>query len=320
VIAFVHDPNGRTSIDVMRANGTAARVLRVMDGAHHVPGPSTLSWSPDGTRLAFSLIGGAETCGQNIYVMNADGSGLKALTNAVGAHPTSNSHPSWSPDGTRIAFVTSPWVRTRFSTAQGEGTRCGPVAPPSISVMRSDGTDVRAVTTWPAGTSLAYPGDLWPTWSPDGSQIAFSHNDGVSMIGADGSGSHQVHACSYHSRCAHDASLAWSPDGSWIAFISPRKIGKDGRTVLIRDRIVEIRPDGKIFRVLFDCAAPCQGVGPGLSWSPDGSHLLFTYQRDSQTRANGFSGTVVARIGSDGTGLRFLTTPAMRACCAAWRP
>jgi hypothetical protein len=52
---------------------------------------------------------------------------------------------------------------------------------------------------------------------------------------------------------------------------------------------VSLRTPGShvTFRVLFDCAAPCLGVGPGLSWSPDGSHLLFTYQHEHPDAAAG---------------------------------
>src|SRR5207249_7042957 len=51
---------------------------------------STMDWSPDGSRLAFSS-GGA------IYVIDADGGHLR--------RQAAGSHPSWSPDGSRIVFM-----------------------------------------------------------------------------------------------------------------------------------------------------------------------------------------------------------------------
>src|SRR5918995_6094775 len=57
------------------------------------------AWSPDGTKIAFSRQVYPYTRDE-IYVMNADGSGLTRLTN----NDTEDSVPTWSPDGTRIAF------------------------------------------------------------------------------------------------------------------------------------------------------------------------------------------------------------------------
>jgi Tol biopolymer transport system component len=60
-------------------------------------GGNSLVWSPDGSRLAFWM--GDEVPGQ-IYVIKADGSGLRRITPSG-----DNRWPAWSPDGSRIAFV-----------------------------------------------------------------------------------------------------------------------------------------------------------------------------------------------------------------------
>ena len=54
-----------------------------------------MSWSPDGTRIAFCD-------GHDIYAINVDGTNRINLSN----HPAFDSHPSWSPDGSRIIFST----------------------------------------------------------------------------------------------------------------------------------------------------------------------------------------------------------------------
>jgi Tol biopolymer transport system component len=90
------------------------------------------TWSPDGQRIAFArqsrsacrlLISFDVVCARDIYTMGADGSGLLNLTNftddAVGAED-----PSWSPDGTRIAFA-----RNLFPSGS------------DIWIMRADGTE-----------------------------------------------------------------------------------------------------------------------------------------------------------------------------------
>lgn len=79
-------------------------------------------------------------------MINPDGSGRRRLT----SDPARELNASWSPDGTRIAFLSV------------EGTKAS-----SIYVMNSDGTDRTRLTDpsiWAFGS---------PAWSPDGSRISF---------------------------------------------------------------------------------------------------------------------------------------------------
>ena len=122
---------------------------------------STLSWSPDGTKIAFSSDrdGGL----QEIYVMNADGSGQTRLT-ITSAY---NFFPSWSPDGAKIAFTSS----------RNGGFQ--------IFVMNADGSGQTNLSTVPVGEDIA------PAWSPDGTKIAFTSSRDASreiyVMNADGS-------------------------------------------------------------------------------------------------------------------------------------
>ena len=127
------------------ADGTGLR-----EGVVHLPGEAGgLTWSPDGAQLTFWMT----TLGENgevdlpakIYVVNADGSGLRPLTDEG-----DDRWPSWSPDGTRIAFVRG---QADVLTG-GDGSQISYVVPGSrrLFTMASDGTDVVSIDgVHPAG-------------------------------------------------------------------------------------------------------------------------------------------------------------------------
>ena len=105
------------------------------------------AWSPDGSRLAFysERDGNAE-----IYVMNADGSGVTRLTGTS----ADEGYPAWSPDGRTISF---------------DSDRDGNF---DVFAMNADGSNVRPLTRDKAR-------DVSATWSPDGKTIVFmSDRDG----------------------------------------------------------------------------------------------------------------------------------------------
>ena len=136
-----------------------------------------------------------------IYVMDADGGSRENLSN----HPVDDMDPDWSPDGTKIAFVSD----------RNDGEY-------QIHVMDSDGKNQIRLTDGPRRKR-------YPDWSPDGQQIAFSVHDGISHI--------EVMDADGHNRVVleNDASEpSWSPDGGKIAFQSWRDgeifvIGADGQ-------------------------------------------------------------------------------------------
>lgn len=122
-------------LSFVRADGTGLR-----ESVVQLPGEAGgLTWSPDGLRLAFWGIplgvNGAEQLPAQIYVVNADGSGLHPLTVAG-----DNRWPTWSPDGTRIAFA-----RGEVSLLTGDdGSQIEYIEPGSreLITMAADGTDI----------------------------------------------------------------------------------------------------------------------------------------------------------------------------------
>ena len=133
------------SIWVVNPDGSG--LLKVVDAPieHWRPYTAQPVWSPNGRRIAFAAPGVGEENNADIFVINADGSGMFNLTR----HPAEDIQPAWSPDGRYITFV---------STREGHW---------GIYAVEVEGGALLPVFYNPdAGAYL-------PTWSPDGSQIAF---------------------------------------------------------------------------------------------------------------------------------------------------
>ena len=135
-----------------------------------------------------------DCCDQEIFSMNADGTGLVQLTD----NESNDDGADWSPDGTRIV-----WAHTPDDTQNNI----------DIWAMNADGSDQTQLT------SDQIP-DWEPAWSPDGTKIAFTRRevDGeatdIFVMNADGSARVNL----TNSPDLEDRDAAWSPDGSKIAF------------------------------------------------------------------------------------------------------
>ena len=170
-IAFTSDRNGSTEIYVMNADGSGVTRLTYTPQTYATGGSDWPAWSPDGSKIAFRS---SRDGGGGIYVMNADGTNQINLTNSAGVDDQCGGL-SWSHDGSKIGFG---------SDSLGNSDTCRHT---DIYVMNPDGTALKRLTS--TGQ------DSWPSWSPDGTKIAFqSFRDGwnIYVMNADGTGVVQV--------------------------------------------------------------------------------------------------------------------------------
>lgn len=226
-VAYVVENVREYEIDVWIARRDGSEARRLTD---HWEIDDQPAWSPDGTRLAFrSWRAGGEG---DIWVMNADGSGLRNLTPDPLPGVTDEMRPAWSPDGSRIAFVSN---------------RGGDV---DIWTMRADGTDFRRVTSSPDY-------DTEPTWSPDGRWIAFRRSAPVvgsdlMVVAATGGEPRRL------ALAGEQRQPSWSPDGSLIAFVYQPAFNRG------QPEIQTVRPDGTGLRTR--TVDPAWGGGLNPSW------------------------------------------------------
>ena len=230
---------------------------------------------------------------EDVWSINADGSGLRRLTRS----PWREFDPTLSPDGRFIVYRAEPndypelWLMKADGTGHLRLTRDGgfPTWSPDgsmiafapaggssgrswIAIMNADGSARRRLPHTEYGE--------YPSWSPDGKRIAFNSNL---------SGQAQMYIVDVDTSQVLDLSnvgeggkVAWSPDGRSILFASHRDHSDNWTDIYV------MRPDGSGVRRL------TRGGGETPAWSPDGRYILFS----------GPGGLAVVR--ADGSGLTSL--------------
>jgi hypothetical protein len=168
VIDFTWSPDGSKILYTGYAQPQAVAEVNTMnaDGTGVTPlGPGyDATYSPDGSKIVFIRIGTAVVNPANqfeydLMQMNADGTGQSILVHSV--YP---SKPSFSADGRKIAFVT-------YTPNSNSNT--------DISVMNADGTGQTAIATGGYTTASKAAYNINPTFSPDGTKVAFESSRSV---------------------------------------------------------------------------------------------------------------------------------------------
>ena len=241
-----------------------------MSGGDATPVSSGLPWeyqprfSPDGSRLAFTSDRGG---GDNIWIMNADGSDRRQVTEETFRLLN---NPSWSPDGKFIA------ARKHFTTSRSLGTG-------EIWLYHVTGGGGVQLVEKPSDEHQKELGE--PAFSPDGRYVYYSQNvtPGGTFIYAQDSNTDLFNIKRYDMETGeidtavsgHGGSVRPepSPDGRYLAFVRRERAKsrlylkdlRSGETFKIHDALDQDMQE----------TWGVQGMYPNMDWTPDSQALVF---------------------------------------------
>lgn len=281
---------GEFDLYTMKPDGSDQQQLTSEPGLEISP-----EWSPDGKTLAFAstrdsrqpnncVRGNVErNCNYEIYTIQADGTNLRRITDLTSL----DRDPSWSPDGKRLAWTTTP-----FPSYKAE-----------LAIIDVDGSNMQILTDDP-GYHEAHP-----EWSPDGTQIVWTRFDGqrydLYTIQMDDYAIKQVMIDHSIVDDVGNANATWSPDGNYLAWIVMSGDPKSPATSL-----GIMNADGtnqQVFNV-----NPAMSYGYVPSWSPDGQHLVYIHQADGSYS--------MYKVNRDGTNVTQLSDGQAYYSVPAWSP
>ena len=337
-LAFVSSRGGGSAdIYVMDLESRAVRNLTTSPGGDFRP-----SWSPDGRTIAFSSDRGTgfphqgypgrggkweHTQAASIYLIQADGSGLRRLT--TNPQLTSGS-PKWSADGRLIVFyemlvqdtfaargargapssIVSVDVGTgeRVVHASGPGLNVSPqfVAPGRIGYLVK--TRQGGVLAFTSGETTAQQDLLNPAWSPDGARLVYH--------------SGQMATMHHYSREPGEKLVSIDPRFELLYASGFPAISPDARRIVVSERAPS---DDRMALVLWDL----DGTNPrrvyrddanvmGLEWSRDGRWLAFGSGAFFTARASEPARIMIMR--SDGSAVHAVTRGGGNAGFPSWSP
>ena len=221
-----------------------------------------------------------------IAISGLDGSNQQRLT----SNERLDTIPVWSPDGSRIAFTSNDALYSPTGVINSQ----------TLYLMMADGSNVQSIPLQFDVYGLAPP-----MWSPDGGRLAVVLNEqngqmAIYTVQSDGSESVKVAELGNHlTTWKPVAAPTWSPDSKRVAFTT-----FDGEEW----SVYAARFDGTDLRRIWSSGTGEEAIAATqVSWSPDGSEILFVADD-------------VHLVGVDGDGLRTLISGSAESTKAAWSP
>src|SRR5215211_4417621 len=214
--------------------------------------------SPDGTKIAYNSF-------EQIWVMDADGSNKRKLP-LHSSTGTSFMSPTWSADGTKLAFDINS-VQTGL---------------PDIYTSDADGSDLTNLTKNPDGEEFE------PAFSPNGQQICFSggadsnNRTGIYVMNSDGSNPTRLAGSNVDRLEDQYAATGcdWSPDGTKIAYTYWAPLQPVESSAPENTDVYIMNADGS-GKINLTKSPEVEELNP--SWSPDGTKIVFQSDRDGST-------------------------------------
>jgi len=283
--------------------------------------------SRTGWRSALALVAAAALVAGGLFAAGIIG-------RSTPVPPTTSPSPTAS---ARSSPTASP--ATAASASASPAPPASPASAPTLLALRGDGrvvfeqidvarggvTRLRALVSETEAPELlpGVPGvQDTPAWSDDGTRLAFSGYDpfdGTSQPAiwesdAEGSAPRRLDTGCSPPTCLGDTDPAFSPDATRLAFVrTGRAAGSATRTSVIA--VLDLRT-GSVVELESTRTDTGSRSHRHPRWSPDGSQIAFG---TTNWGSDGFgSGSVVSIIGPDGTGLRQVTDPGMRAGDPDW--
>jgi Tol biopolymer transport system component/DNA-binding winged helix-turn-helix (wHTH) protein len=287
-----YSPDGKSILYVSDIDGnfeiytkvlSTGETKRLTDNPGHESFPT---YSPDGTQIIFNS--DREKENNDVYLMNADGSDVRKITDGAGwdASPPNN----WSPDGTQVLLQSDrggyeniylmniePFVPRRVADIENDRpvfasySSDGKQIAYQLSVGESE-SEIRIYDTNTKADRFVFKANLresLPSFSPDGSKILFQQrideNTEICSVKTDG-----TELANLTRSPSKDMSPAFSPDGGRIAFAANRAGG------LSLFEIYVMNADGSEQKLIFGDRA----MSTNPAWSPDGKTLVFSNDRE----------------------------------------